>query len=304
MRKLFLLICIVLGYVFVMVFVPAGNFPVDKKFIVKKGESELQVYTRLEDGGYIRSQFFAKVLSRMYAGNSMQVGEYSWGKGVSLLEILSSLRIKPKTIKVTIPEGFTKYQIADRLAAQLPNFDTTEFILRAQEGYLFPETYYFYSFTTTSEVLAEFDSEYKSQIQAAIKKGDIQREPTKEDIITASILEREARDYESMRMVAGIIKNRIEVGMPLQVDATVLYGMGTWKATTTYKDLENESAYNTYKVKGLPAGPISNPGIKSIKAAMNPRESDYVYYLTGRDGQMYYSKTLTEHNRKKALYLK
>ncbi len=179
------------------------------------------------------------------------------------------------------------------------NFDRQDFLKKAEEGYLFPDTYYFYSYSTNDEILTEFNKKFYEQTFKYLT-----RVPNKSEIIVASILEREARDPEDMKIIAGIYQNRLKINMPLQVDATVLYGKGAWKSRTLYSDLKHDSDYNTYLNTGLPIGPISNPGLNSLKAAMNPGVNDYLYYLTGKDGKMYYSKTYEEHLKYKKKYLR
>jgi len=118
------------------------------------------------------------------------------------------------------------------------------------------------------------------------------------------MLEREARDPQDMKMISGIIQNRLRADMALQIDATVLYGQGAWKNRVYYRDLLHQSDYNTYQNKGLPVGPISNPGLNSLSAAIYPTKNNYYYYITGRDGKMYYGKTYNEHLRNIAKYLR
>lgn len=120
----------------------------------------------------------------------------------------------------------------------------------------------------------------------------------------ASILEGEARGREEMEIIAGILWRRIEIGMPLQVDTTFLYVNGKNTFTLTQADLKIDSPYNTYLYRGLPPTPISNPGLTAIRAALNPQPTPYLYFLTGRDGLMYYSRTHDEHVQKKTRYLR
>jgi UPF0755 protein len=127
-----------------------------------------------------------------------------------------------------------------------------------------------------------------------------------EAIVMASILERETKTDAERPIVAGILLNRIEDGMPLQVDASVQYAVGTsknWWPILTLEDLKINSSYNTYKFRGLPPGPIASPGLSSIEAVMNPEKSDFWYYIHDSDGKIHYAKTLAEHNANIAKYL-
>ncbi len=299
-RNIVLISLLILGFVYIQIFLSPSSFPVDKSFIVKKGDLESDIYNRLAAEKFIRSAYFARVFSKLFQDNNIQIGEYNFGQKLSLWQMLISLRIKPKAISITVPEGYTKSQIAQRIVdnGRIKNFSQTEFLLRAKEGYLFPETYYFYSFTDTSQVLEDMQNEWTDQMVKTFG-----RLPTESEVIIASILEREARNFNDMKLISGIIQNRLRVGMNLQIDATVLYGAGIWKDKTTLKDLEYLSAYNTYKNKGLPQGPISNPGLNSMRAAINPAKTNYMFYLTGRDGQMYYAVTGAQHLANKRNYI-
>jgi UPF0755 protein len=124
-----------------------------------------------------------------------------------------------------------------------------------------------------------------------------------EVLTIASMLEEEARTYEDRRMIAGIIQNRIKANIPLQIDATLMYVTGRGTHLLTEEDLNLDSPYNTYEYKGLPLGPISSPGIEAIRAALDPAKSNYLYYLSDKNGKIYYSKTFEEHKAKKLKYL-
>ena len=292
-----LLLC--LAYLNYQIFMPINNFPTEKIFEIQKGQSAQEIFLNLEKENFIRSSLWARGLTKVFNYSKFYPGEYKFDKALSLYQILFTVTKRPVSYAVLIPEGFTKKQIAERVAKYVKTFDKKLFLEMGQEGYLFPDTYYFYSFSTTEEVLEEFEKRYYENTFKRFGKV-----PTKSDVIVASMLEREARDPEDMKIIAGIYYNRLKIDMPLQVDATVLYGKGAWKERVYYKDLKHDSDYNTYQNKGLPIGPISNPGINSLDAAMNPIKSSYLYYLTGRDGKMYYSKTLDEHVKNKLKYLK
>lgn len=285
------------------VFVPTSDFPVNSKVKIESGQTEEEILQELQSKNFIRSTFATKVIDRLFLQKPMQVGSFSFNKPLSTWQLMIALRIPPAKVRITIPEGFTKQQVADRLEKNLKddegnsNFDADYFLSKIEEGYIFPETYFFEKSVSTDEVLAKLVEERDLNVKK------LSHTPTRNEVILASILEREAKDGESMKMVAGILYNRLEVGMPLQVDATILYAKG-WKERVTYKDLLHESDYNTYQKKGLPPGAISNPGKIALEAAMNPTNSNYVYYLTGSDGQMYYAKTFEQHVVNKNKYLR
>jgi UPF0755 protein len=286
-------------YVNYQIFVPINNFPTDRIFEISKGENARDIFVKLEQERFIKSEFWARALAKLFNYNKFYPGEYQFEKPLSLYSIIFNVTKKPISYAVLIPEGFTKKQVAERVAKYVRNFDKVKFLKEAQEGYLFPDTYYFYKHSTAEEVLKEMNDKFN--LQTFQNFGKV---PTKSDVIIASMLEREARDPGDMKIIAGIYYNRLEIGMPLQVDATVLYGQGAWKERTFYKDLLHKSDYNTYQNKGLPVGPISNPGLNSLRAAMNPTESDYLFYLTGKDGKMYYAKDFQTHVKNKLKYLR
>lgn len=277
------------------IFTPIKNFPVNKNFYIDKGESTTTILQNLESQGFIGSAFYGKLLSKMINVN-LKNGEYFWDFPASTFQILQGAGARQNLYKLTIPEGFTKLQIAEKLEdLNLKNFSKKEFLENGNEGYLFPDTYFLESTNTTADILKKINNNFEKKVV-----GQFDRTPSKEEIILASILEREAKTADDMKVVSGILKNRLKINMPLQVDATVLYGQGVWKARTYFKDLKSDSVYNTYQNTGLPPGPISNPSINAISAAMFPGESNYLYYLTGSDGQMHYARTFSEHvaNRK------
>ena len=187
----------------------------------------------------------------------------------------------------------------------IPSFDEEKFMEETQkdEGYLFPDTYLFFPNVTTEEITRTLKSNFNKKTESLggeIKKSE---KAIKEILTMASILEKEARKREDIEIISGILWKRIEIGMALQVDAPFVYynGKGTYNLTT--KDLKTDSPYNTYTRKGLPVGPIGNPGIDSILAAIYPKSSPYLFYLSDRDGNIYYSANFEKHKKNKILYI-
>ncbi len=294
---------LVLAYLAYQIYLPISNFPVSKNnevsFVIAKDENGAQIFDDLKTKGFIKDVFYAKLVSKAFGYNRFYPEEYVFQNPMSTFDIVITVSTRPPSIAVLIPEGFTKKQVAERIAATIKNFDKESFLASSSEGYLFPDTYYFYKSYTNSEILSEFQTKFYKETFA--KFGKV---PTNQEVIIASILEREGKDPEDMKMISGIIQNRLKINMPLQIDATVLYGNNTWKSITYYKDLKSKNNYNTYLNIGLPIGPISNPGLLALDAAMNPSKTDYLFYLTGRDGKMYYAKTNEEHVKNKFKYLK
>jgi UPF0755 protein len=299
--KLYILVFpfIFFAYINYQIFIPINNFPTGKVFEIEKGQSANKIFSNLQKEGFIKSVFWAKVLAKIFNYNKYYPGEYQFDTPQNLYDVIFNITKRPVSYAVLIPEGFTKKQVAERVSKYVRDFDQKKFLASSSEGYLFPDTYYFFKFSSTEEVLKEMQDKFYSETFKKFGKT-----PTREDIIVASILEREARDPNDMKIIAGIYYNRLKVGMPLQVDATVLYGQGAWKERTLYHDLKHDSDYNTYLNQGLPIGPISNPGLSSLDAAMNPTKTDYLYYLTGKDGKMYFAKDFTTHVKNKLKYLR
>ncbi|MDQ5969412.1 MAG: Endolytic murein transglycosylase, partial [Patescibacteria group bacterium] len=208
------------------------------------------------------------------------------------------------TIKITIPEGWNIFQIAEYLEKNLVLFNKKQFLelAKSKEGYLFPDTYFVSGAINPAEVIKMLQDNYIKKI-TSLEKEILASGRTEKEIITmASILEGEALPKDR-NTVAGILWRRLEIGMPLQVDSTFSYINGKNTYELTLDDLKIDSLYNTYKYKGLPPGPINNPGIEAIKSALNPIKTKYLYFLTEKDGTIHYAKTFEEHKKNKELYL-
>ncbi|MES2985707.1 MAG: endolytic transglycosylase MltG [Patescibacteria group bacterium] len=276
---------------------------------IEKGSSLQEVTEMLGDKGVIRSPFLFR--SSMILGgleSSIKTGEYTFNKPIIMAEVVERL-VKGKyeyvPVRLIIREGENAQSVADAMAVQFPKLATTTVMteLKKREGKLFPETYLFAPFTTVEEIFTTIDAEYEKRITpfremiAASGRTELQ-------ILTiASILENEVPVKEDMKVVAGIIYNRLRTGMPLQMDSTLGYFTGKASLELTSEDLKLDSPYNTYVYKGLPPGPIGNPGEVSIEAALRPASHSYIFFLSDATGVNHYAKTYAEHlaNRKKYL---
>lgn len=208
------------------------------------------------------------------------------------------------TIRITFPEGTPVRQMGDLLKERFPTFNAEHFIDIAlpYEGFLFPDTYAFTESVTPEEVLSRMRGNFAAH--ASWKQGHVLTEQEVLDaVILASLLESEGKTREDKRIIAGILQNRMRIGMPLQVDAAFGYIYGRTGYVPTAADLKSTSAYNTYRTKGLPPTPITNPGEDSLTAALTPENTPYLYYLTGADGSMHYAETFEEHVANKRRYL-
>ncbi len=173
----------------------------------------------------------------------------------------------------------------------------------SKEGYLFPDTYLFPKEASASSIVAKMVGTYNNKTKNLKNQSGL---TNKDAVILASLIERETKTNEERPMVAGIMLNRLNAGMPLQIDASVQYAVGTakdWWPILTLDDISTVSPYNTYKNKGLPPAPIANPGLSSLEAAFAPEDSDYWYYIHDPDGVIHYARTLAEHNSNIAKYL-
>lgn len=290
-------------------------------FSVEKGWGDDEIADALQKIGLIRSSYFFKfyVITSLKHSN-LKAGEYSFAPRMSIHEIANKIAygdiIKDKVI---VLEGWDTNDIAKYM--QSKNIcDQDYFVSLTQrnysddftflkdkpkklglEGYLFPDTYEIAKGETCenilSEMLANFDNKLNPELREEIKK---QKKSIFEVITMASLIEKEVRIMEDKKIVAGILWKRIEIGMPLQLDSTVNYVTGRSDPRVAIKDTKIDSPYNTYKYYGLPKGPISNPGINSIMAAIYPIKTDYLYYLT--DGKTIFSKTFEEHNAARAAH--
>lgn len=281
----------VVAFLFLFFVSPPSPYP-EVILKVEPGQSVQSVARELKESGVVRSPRAFSVFARLFGG--VQAGWY----GLAEPETVISLALRfargdteLDALTVVIPEGSTVREISTRLGVELP---------RSEEGYLFPDTYAFLPGTSPEVIVERMRARYEEQVgplRDAIRASGRGEE---EIVIMASILEKEARLTETRRIVAGILWKRLDMGMPLQVDAVFGYIHDTETYNPTFKDLEVDSPYNTYKYRGLPPGPINNPGVDALKAALNPTKSPYLYYLTGKDGTMHYARTFDEHvaNRK------
>lgn len=316
-KKRFLPILIIAGVIFCfMVYVfllPPFGFaksnPNGVYITVKSGMGTKQVATLLYDNNVISSPVaFVALVSLSQKENRIASGVYLFKSGVNVFEarrriVSADYGIEPR--KITIPEGFTNRQIAERLAANLPSFDKNGFLSLAStsEGYLYPETYFFLPSDTVSVIYKKIRSTFDEETLSLKDDFAKSKNSSRDIVIMASILEREVKSKEDKQMVSGILWNRIKIGMALQVDATLAYERDKDSYTLTTADLRADSPYNTYTRRGLPPTAISNPGFDSIYAALNPIPNNYVYFLTDREGKVYYARTYEEHLKNKKKYI-
>ena len=304
---------------------PLSDQGEERTFKIEKGEGGNEIAANLEKTGLIRGAFYFEThIWFQNFGTKMQAGEYLISPKMSIKDIAAKFSkgdIVPNEIEVTFPEGFTLKDMEERLAQKgFENINLSQFkpiffgsrfsFLRNinavnLEGFLFPDTYNFNkswsSLEVVEKILENFDKKVSSDLLLEINR---QGKSIFDVIVMASIIEREVRTDEDKKLVSGILWKRFTIGMPLQADATIVYASGKKNGYVTLEDLKIQSPYNTYLYAGLPIGPISNPGLESIIAAIYPQSSDFWYYLSKPSGETVFSKTLTEHNNAKIKYLK
>lgn len=297
------------AYISFRLMAPFG-FPENKMVTVKNGASLTEVSALLDKENLIRSQSLFEFCAKVVGGTKpVSAGQYLFKEPISACAI--AIRIARgisgiPAVRVTIPEGMSNKEVATVLEKNISKFDTAFFMehARPQEGFLFPDTYLFPENVTAQGVETIMVANFNKKIEPW--SGEIETSGhSKRDIVTmASILEKEATTEEDKAVVSGILWNRISKGMPLQVDASFAYLFGKKSSEITVADKQVKSTYNTYLNKGLPSGPISNPGLVAIRSAIHPTASPYMYYLSDKEGVMHYAKTFNEHIANKAKYLK
>jgi UPF0755 protein len=285
------------------------NSTIQKIINIPSGTNAKEIVHILEKNEIIRKNnyLFIILIKLSKLEDKLKFGEYNLSPSLNMLQILNKLaRGEIVVYKITIPEGYTSIQIAELLdkkeIVEKESFlKLVKYGEKSWEGYLFPDTY---------EVPKKYGAENMFKLmlsnfeQVAVDNKLINKAEqtgfTMDEIITlASIIEKEAKFAEEKRQISSVFHNRLKIGMKLQSCATIQYILGKPKEKLEESDLEIESPYNTYLYKGLPPGPICNPGIDSIIAALEPANEDYLYFVLGDNGRHIFSKTYEEHLKNK-----
>ena len=299
--KLFIRTLVVLIFIiFVFDFIPKKK----KSVFIPKDSTAKYVGKILEEQKLILSKdIFRWAVYFTMSEKKIKSGDYEFYFSITTLPIVYNLIKGPKVVKVTIPEGFTVEQIAQRLFSKEIIADTIEFVTYVKskniEGFLFPETYYFYKNQSVEEVVNKMVKEfYKKYTPEFTQRAYELKMSTYQVVILASIIEKEAKSFEEKKLVSAVFHNRLKKGWNLESCATVRYALKKYKEPLTYKDLEVNSKYNTYKYPGLPPSPICNPGLDSIKAALYPKETDVLFFFTPDNNTLVFSKYYKQHLEK------
>lgn len=287
---------------------------------VPEGATGKDIGTLLAASGLVEHEGLFRLASRLdTVGKPLKHGIYEIPKGLSALEILHMMQHGPTRpaledqIKITVPEGLSVTQ----LVAALPKVDGLAEAVQAPEylervgsgaktldGFLMPETYYFDKQPSGRELVERMLAQFEKTWAKLIAEVPGSEKYDKLSVVTmASMVEEEAKLEEERPLVAAVLRNRLTEGMPLQMDSTLQYALDKYGERLTDKDKQVDSAYNTYKVRGLPPGPISSPGESSLRAALRPAPEKYLYFVSNADGKSHtFSKTYAEHQAAVARY--
>jgi UPF0755 protein len=302
------------GWLLLTPFGPATETFVD----LVPGDSTLRIGQKLQAAGVVRSQYAFDLLRAVKWG-TLRAGEYRFDHPVTPVEVYEEIaRGEIYTVALTIPEGESIFDIAARVEQE--GFDTRQHFLDAAiqqvgliadldpqakslEGYLFPDTYRFGRHTKAAQIAAAMVRRFRD---VAAQLG--LKENVHQVVTIASLVERETAVDAERPLVASVFENRLEKNMPLMTDPSVIYGLeleGQWRGSIYQSDLSRDTAYNTYLHPGLPPGPVANPGIPSLRAAMHPADTAYLYFVaagSNAQGHSLFADTLDEHNRNVAGY--
>jgi UPF0755 protein len=305
----FVLVLVLLGG-YLYTFAPPADFASGTIVRIEQGTSVPEIAQKLTDAHVIEHPTILRVLLRLSGkSNAVQTGAYKFTTPQNIFVIAYRLVMGDyglPPVRITFVEGVTIREMAAQVESSFPGVSANDFLLAAkgQEGYLFPDTYFFQPSMDARAIVATMRANFNMKI-GTLRNEILASGHSISDIVTmASIVEKEARSSTARHMVSGILWNRITHKMPLQVDAVFGYIFNRATYSPSFIDLKVDSPYNTYIHIGLPPGPIDNPGLDSLEAAVNPTKTNYLYYLTGKDDLMHYATTYAGHqaNQKKYLY--
>jgi UPF0755 protein len=318
LATLLLLILVLAGGAAYIIHTPYG--PTAETFVdIAPGTGTPAIAAQLQQSRIIRSHYGFDLL-RILRGGSLKAGEYRFDHPVPMTEVYARIvRGDVYTKALTIPEGYNIFDIAQ--AIQDNGFGSRDAFLAAErqhteliaawappdgprpqslEGYLFPDTYYFPRRATPLQILTTMVHRFHKVALQLDMTDDVAR-----TVIMASLVEKEVSQPAERPLVAGVFVNRLAKGMPLATDPTVIYAAlldNRWRGTIYASDLQSASLYNTYKHAGLPPGPICNPGIASLRAAIAPAQTDYLYFVSDAAGHSRFSADLKEHSQQVQAY--
>lgn len=333
-RKISIIILVIavffgtLLYFYSRIYLSYGTNSEPKTVVIEKGDNALVVGEKLSKEDIVSGKYYlAFYLWRKGDLHGVVAGTYEFSPGLKIPEvarIITGGQVASTRIKLTFPEGWTNKDMAERLDANgysgndflaLANDPTQElkdkFVFlrgipkgKSLEGYLFPDTYYFAKDATSQEIIEKMLKNFSAKISQTMIDEISSQDKTLYDVITmASIVEGEVSSDDDRRVVAGLFWNRLEIGQALQSDATLEYVLKTKKFQHSLAETKIDSPYNTYQNKGLPPGPVCNPGLSAIAAAIHPQDTQYNYFLSDpKTGMTVFSRTFEEHVANKQKY--
>jgi UPF0755 protein len=325
--RLFLLIVLLLsaalaGWVAVSLYQPYMGFSSAGVYVdIPHGASRRAIARQLASQGVVRDRWVFEGLARWRSASTLQAGEYFFDHAATMPQVFDTIANGRVFVReLTVPEGYSMFDIAD-LVAREDFTSRADFLAAARdpapmrdlapaapslEGFLFPATYQFPRHPSAAQMVAAMIGRFRQEWSAVSAQQAAPSGMGLEQVVTlASLVERETPKAEERPIVAGVFANRLRLRVPLQCDPTVVYAMqltGKYSGTLDAGDLLFASPYNTYRRAGLPPGPIANPGDASLRAALAPAPTDYLYFVANTEGGHFFSKTLAEHNRNVNLY--
>ena len=313
----FLVVLVVLAAAAAWFFVYLPFGPSTETFVeIPVGTGTIGIAQQLQQAGVIRNAYAFEAMKE-YKGGSLKAGEYRFDHPAPLAEVYARLvKGDVYTLTLVVPEGYNIFDVAEAVgAAGLGSGETflaaerqhTELIAKwnpgasSLEGYLFPDTYKFSRHATPVQMLSAMVKRFGQQ---AARLGLSERDAA-QTVTMASLVEKEVHIDAERPVVASVFENRLAAGMPLQTDPAVIYASllrGTWTGVIHQSELHSDSAYNTYAHGGLPPGPICNPGVAALKAAIQPAKTDYLYFVADANGATRFARTLEEHSANVTAY--
>lgn len=295
---------------------PFRGFAAEGVYVeIPRGASTRRIGQRLQEHGVVRSAVAFEILARLRGRQQLKAGEYFFSQAATVDAVLERLaRGDVYYVQLVIPEGLTMFQVADRVeAARLASRE--EFLKAARdasllrdlapqaqtlEGFLFPAKYEFPRRTSAAEIAQAMVAAFRREWRSLAGEAPAPAPNVLAVVTMASLVERETPDPAERAAIAGVYYNRLKKNIALQCDPTVLYAMdlaGRNDGVINQSDLRRDSPYNTYLYRGLPPGPIGNPGLAALRAALHPEPVEYLYFVANQQGGHHFSRTLTEHNR-------
>lgn len=311
---------LLLSWYLFCLFVPTGSGRILHDVSFPTGSGVKNMARELKSAGIIRSSWHFILVSRLRGqAHRLKAGDYCFNDAMTTTDILNKVVAGNVDYRrFVLPEGYSIYQAAELLEQQ-GYFKKGDFLEKCRdkallgrlsiqaasvEGYLYPATYNLQRNETGERLIEQMVGQF-NKVYSGIKDGEGRGGLSQHDVvIMASVIEKEAILPEERPLISSVFHNRLRIGMPLQSDPTAVYGVRAFAGKVGKSDIEHRSPYNTYLISGLPSGPIGNPGLAALKAALHPATTEYLYFVARKDGSHQFSRTLDEHNLAVVRYLK